>query len=161
MAIEIERKFFLQDELPSLSDLPVSSIRQGYLAVEKDGNVVRVREKAGRYLLTVKTPGAMQREEVEFEIDSHTFEELWPLTSGRRIEKKRYIKNYGGFEVEIDEYLGPLAGLYTAEIEFTSASAANRFNPPAWLGTEVTHDHRFKNMNLALLQSIEELFDGP
>jgi CYTH domain-containing protein len=37
----------------------------------------------------------------------------------------------------------------TAEVEFTSEDDAHRFDPPEWLGIEVTGDERYLNERLA------------
>ena len=54
----------------------------------------------------------------------------------------------GDLEAEVDVYEGRLEGLTTAEIEFGSEADADEFEPPAWLGEEVTGDKRFANQNL-------------
>ena len=51
--------------------------------------------------------------------------------------------------IELDVYSGALTGLLVAEVEFGSEEAAGTFEPPAWFGTEVTDDARFKNQQLA------------
>ena len=48
---------------------------------------------------------------------------------------------------EIDEFEGDNAGLVVAEIELASEDAP--FEPPPWLGAEVTHDARYFNSSLA------------
>jgi adenylate cyclase len=42
-----------------------------------------------------------------------------------------------------------LDGLVVAEIEFPSEEDAKAFQPPHWLGEEVTGDHRYMNETLA------------
>ena len=51
---------------------------------------------------------------------------------------------------EVDVYDGAHDGLVTAEIEFGSVEACERFSPPAWLGREVTGDARYANQSLAV-----------
>jgi CYTH domain-containing protein len=36
-----------------------------------------------------------------------------------------------------------------AEVEFTSQEGSEKFQPPDWLGEEVTDDTRYKNQSLA------------
>ena len=55
-----------------------------------------------------------------------------------------------GLEAELDVYAGVHDGLLTAEIEFSSVEASEAFDPPAWLGREVTGDARYANQVLAL-----------
>ena len=146
---EIERKF-LVDALPE--DLPPGErVEQGYLAVAPDGVEVRIRRRDGDCTLTVKSGPAHVRVEEELEIDERRFESLWALTEGRRVMKTRHVVPLGEeLRAELDVYEGAHAGLRTAEVEFVSEAASERFTPPAWLGTEVTGDPRYANQSLAL-----------
>ena len=63
------------------------------------------------------------------------------------IAKTRHIVMHDGHKWEIDVFGGDNAGLVMAELEL--ASAAETFTPPAWLGAEVTGDHRYSNAQLA------------
>ena len=122
--VEIERKF-LVERLPQDLDVhPYGEIEQGYLAITDDVEV-RVRRYGDDAFLTVKSSGGESRVEEEIEIDPHRFASLWPLTEGRRIEKRRYrIPAGDGLTLELDVYHGRLEGLLTAEVEFASVSAA-------------------------------------
>jgi len=147
--VEIERKFLvarLPDPLP-----PGDRLEQGYLAVAPDGTEVRIRRRAGRSTLTVKSGPAHVRVEEELEIDDRRFEALWMLTEGRRIAKTRHLVPLGDdLTVELDVYAEELDGLLVAEVEFGSEQASLAFAPPDWLGTEVTGDARYANQSLAL-----------
>ena len=147
--LEIERKF-LVDHLPD--ELPAGDrIEQGYLAIADDGVEVRVRRRAGRATITVKSGPAHVRTEVELAIEVHHFEALWPLTAGRRVAKTRHLLELGdGLVAEIDVYDAPHDGLLVAEIEFASPDDSDAFLPPGWLGAEVTGDPRYANQSLAL-----------
>jgi CYTH domain-containing protein len=147
--VEIERKFLVArapGELP-----PGERIEQGYLAVAPDGTEVRIRRRAGRSTLTVKSGPAHVRVEEELDIDDRRFEALWPLTEGRRIAKVRHLVPLeGGATAELDVYGEALEGLLIAEVEFGSTEASAAFTPPPWLGREVTGDARYANQSLAL-----------
>jgi adenylate cyclase len=147
--VEIERKF-LVDRRPD--GLPEGEpIEQGYLVVGEDGVEVRLRRRGATTLLTVKSGPGMVRTEEEIEIDERRFESLWPLTDGRRVTKVRHLVPLdAGLTAEVDVYSGAHDGLLTAEIEFPSLEASEAFDPPAWLGREVTDDRRFANQALAL-----------
>ena len=148
---EIERKFLVTGELPDdLDRYPSDEISQGYVAVADDGTEVRVRARGGDYTLTVKSGPSRARVEVEIEIDEGRFESLWPLTAGRRIVKRRYLIPAGGqLSIELDLYAGELDGLVTAEIEFDSEDQAEAFEPPSWIGSDVTGDGGYSNQSLA------------
>lgn len=111
---------------------------------------VRLRRRGGRTLLTVKSGGARKRVEEEFEIGDARFRSLWPLTEGRRVEKVRHYVRERDRTIELDVYSGELEGLATAEIEFDSDRAAEAFEPPPWLGPEISDDPGYKNQSLAL-----------
>ncbi len=147
---EIERKFLVKKVPQDLHSYPHREIIQGYLAVTEDGVEVRLRKKGDRCYQAVKSDQGIEREETEIEFTRKQFESLWPLTQGRRIEKRRYEIEYQGVTIELDVYHGILSGLVTAEVEFESLSASDSFTPPEWFGTEITRDERFKNKNLAL-----------
>jgi adenylate cyclase len=111
---------------------------------------VRVRRRAERSWLTVKSGAGRVRVEEEIAIEPDRFERLWPLTDGRRIEKTRYeIPAGDGLVIELDVYTGDLDGLVTAEVEFPSEEAAEAYVAPEWLGPDITEDLRYKNQRLA------------
>jgi len=146
--MEVERKFLL-DALPAGLDAG-TRIEQGYLAIDPAGSEVRVRRKGAATLITVKTGIGLVRGEEEFPIDGERFERLWAMTEGRRVAKTRHLVPVGAFTAEVDVYEGPLSGLLTAEVEFPDEAAALAFEPPAWLGRDVTDDARYGNRALAV-----------
>jgi adenylate cyclase len=145
--MEIERKFRVEVEnVPPLGE--GTRLRQAYVAV--DGDVeVRVRDKGGTHLLTVKGGGGVERTEVEIEIDAASFDELWRLAPGRRIEKVRHDVPVDDHTAEVDLYAGGLDGLAVVEVEFDSRQEADGFVPPPWFGEELTGDPRWSNAALA------------
>jgi CYTH domain-containing protein/CHAD domain-containing protein len=147
-AVERERTFLVAD-MPELPDAG-TRIRQGYLAL--DGDVqVRIRDRQGRgRSLTVKGGRGGSRTEVELDISADRFEQLWPLTVGRRIDKTRYVIPVDGADAELDVFAGDLTGLVLVEVELDSDEAMAAFEPPAWFGTEVTDDDRYSNASLAV-----------
>jgi adenylate cyclase len=145
--VEVERKF-LVPETPDLSGTDSDEIEQGYLAIGSDGEV-RLRRKGGRLLLTAKRGSGISRDEAEVELDREPFELLWPLTEGRRLHKRRHVIPHGDLRIEVDVYEGELEGLVVADIEFSSEDEARAFQPPDWIGEEVTGDERYLNETLA------------
>jgi CYTH domain-containing protein len=125
-------------------------IRQGYLAI--DGSVeVRVRDDGRQCTLTVKGGHGRTRAETELVLKPGELAALWPLTAGRRVDKRRHVIDLpGGLVLELDVYSGPLQGLMTAEVEFPSEAAGDAFAPPDWLGEELTGDRRYANQALAV-----------
>ena len=154
--LEIERKFRVNmaelDVLGPLDNYEHSSIRQGYLVIGADGSEARVRDKDGKYTVTIKTKGDLIRGEWETTLTEEQFNALWGASEGQRIEKTRFKIPYGPHDehtVELDVFEGQHEGLVTAEIEFPDEASARAFVAPAWLGKDVTNDKRFKNQNLA------------
>jgi adenylate cyclase len=149
--MEVERKFLLSEPPPGLGSHPRKRIEQGYLAVGEDGVEVRIRRCDGECSLTVKSAPGLMRVEEELAIDERRFESLWELTQGRRVVKSRHlVPLQGGLTAEVDDYAGDLSALMTAEVEFPSAEASAGFDPPDWLGREVTGDERYANRSLAV-----------
>jgi CYTH domain-containing protein/CHAD domain-containing protein len=149
MADEIERKFLL-GKLPRPEAAESIRIQQGYLAIDERAEV-RVRRAGDETLLAVKAGHGEMREEVEIHVGERQFEVLWPLTEGRRLLKTRHlIPLGGGLQVELDAFEGVLEGLAVAEIEFADVRQSREFEPPAWLGEEVTGDERYSGQSLAV-----------
>lgn len=150
MTVEIERKFVLAQRPAWLDGCRKEGIEQGYVVIAGEVEV-RLRRKGERSVLTVKRGEGLAREEVEIGIRPEQFDELWPLTEGRRVSKLRhYIELDEARIAEVDVYRGALDGLVTAEVEFESEPASETFEPPPWIGREVTGDDRYSNAALAL-----------
>jgi CYTH domain-containing protein len=148
MALEIERKFLVEQVPPEVEIGSETEIAQGYLATGEAQ--VRLRRQGNATLLTAKRGRGLARDEVEITLASEPFEELWPLTEGRRLEKSRLTTMVDGRTVEIDVYKGRLAGLIVAEVEFDDVEAARAFSPPPWFSRELSDDARYSNQRLAV-----------
>ncbi len=146
---EIERKYLLPRAPQWLDQCRCEPIEQGYLALE-DETEVRLRRRGECHLITVKRGNGREREEREAQIPKEAFDELWPLTEGRRVSKVRHYRQSEAGCFEIDVYSGGLDGLITAEIEFDTASAGEHFSPPDWLGRELTDEPGWANRDLAV-----------
>jgi adenylate cyclase len=114
-----------------------------------DGTEVRVRRGETGDVLTVKRGTGRTREETELALTSEQADELWPLTEGRRIRKRRHRVDDDGITIEVDVYGDELDGLCVAEIEFPSEEASNGFDAPPWLGRELTGEPQYGNERLA------------
>jgi adenylate cyclase len=108
-----------------------------------------VRRIGDELFLTVKRGSGRDRLEEEIEITAEQFEALWPATEGYRLSKRRFYMPLNGLTAEVDAYGGELDGLITAEVEFDSSSDSEAFDPPPWLGDEITDDTRYANQALA------------
>ena len=148
--MEIERKFLVPTLPDDLERYPSAAIDQGYLASTPEGVEVRVRRKGERCFLTVKHGRNLSRTEVELPLAPAQFEELWPLTEGKRVRKTRYdLPGPAGLTIELDVYVDALTGLQTADVEFLDEEAARAFQPPPFLGEEITGHPEYRNEKLA------------
>lgn len=148
--MEIERKFLVPGLPPGLEDYPAALIDQGYLAASPEGVEVRVRRKGEECFLTVKHGAKLSRIEVELPLSRAQFDELWPLTVGRRVRKTRYaLPGPGGLTIELDVYSEALVGLQTADVEFPDEASAHAFQPPELLGREISGEPAYRNERLA------------
>ena len=147
MAIEIERKFLVKDDSWK-AGREGKRYSQGYLSRAR-GRTVRVRRVEEKGWFTVKGPGdGISRPEFEYEIPlSDARQMLENLCIQPLIEKIRYLVPHGGMVWEVDEFLGENLGLVVAEIEL--AAADQPFDPPPWLGKEVSGDPRYYNSCLS------------
>lgn len=136
-------KTFLVDRLPAdLHQTHFSRIRQCYLINSPDA--CRIREKDGEYTIAHKMFTRMNdyshREFEDFPIAQQEFEILWQ-TAKSRLEKNRYYyKATIGYILRIDEFLGPLTGLYLAEMIMLTEDTQNGIEELSWLGPEITHE---------------------
>lgn len=147
-AREIERKFLIK-RLPSrLNKFHHDAIAQGYLVVGPGGVQVRLRKKGSVRSLAYKR-GKGVREEREIRLSAEQFEALWPATAGRRLTKVRYDVPWKEHMIEIDIYRGRHDGLVVAEVEFDDEKSCAAFEPPDWLGADVTGRSKYSNITLA------------
>lgn len=145
-SLEIEKKYIVST-LPDLVNENTLIISQGYISASDPE--VRIRRANDDYFLTIKKGTGLVRQETEICISELQFSSLWPLTEGKRIEKQRHLIPWKSHTIELDVFSKSLSPLIIAEIEFPSIEASEAFMAPSWLGSEITHDPRYKNKNLA------------
>ncbi|HSP44405.1 MAG TPA: CYTH domain-containing protein [Chthoniobacterales bacterium] len=146
---EIERKFLVKRMPPDLKKFPHDLIEQGYLAASRGGFQVRLRKKGSVLSLTFKQGTKGEREEREIRLSLEQFKTLWPATAGRRLTKVRYDVPWKKHTIEIDVYRGRHDGLVVAEVEFDDQESCANFEPPAWLGRDVTGKPKYSNVAMA------------
>lgn len=146
--MEIERKF-LTSQIPfDITTYPFLTISQSYISVYP---TIRIRQSNDTYWLTIKSSGHLSREEYELPLTKKEYDILLKKTETPTIQKKRYqIPLPEGFTAEVDIYEDFLSGLIITEVEFPSESVAKTFEPPAWFGSDITFDPRYKNNHLSI-----------
>lgn len=146
MPVEIERKFLVTGDAWRESSRPVKIV-QGYLSRDPD-RTVRVRQKGDAAFLTIKGRATgITRTEIEFPIPLTDARDLFLLCLTPLIDKTRHLLTHAGHTWEVDEFHGENEGLILAEIELPSEDSP--FEPPPWLGPEVSSDHRYSNSRLS------------
>ncbi len=146
---EIERKFLVKSLPPGWNATPGSPIRQGYFSTRDKDVEIRLRELGSKRCISIKAGRGLVRLEEEIPISRECFEALWPLVRKASIQKTRYRIPCADHTLEVDIYHGHHRGLITAEAEFRSLGEAKVFQPPAFLGREVTGNRRYSNESLA------------
>jgi CYTH domain-containing protein len=149
MAIEIERKFLVKNQLFESQSSRSYSIEQGFLNSDKN-RVVRVRLKDEQGFLTIKgktNDSGLSRFEWEKEIDFKEAKDLLLLCEKNIIQKRRFEVVSGNHCFEIDVFSGLNEGLIIAEVELNSEE--ENFIKPSWLGTEVTGQPQYYNSELS------------
>ena len=148
MGLEIERKFLVLDDSWREQADAGKYYRQGYLASDEDSGI-RVSLSAEESRLTIKKAvTTLRRLEFEYDIPRADARDMLDLLcTDTRIEKTRYLVTHAGHVWEVDVFAGSNAGLTVAEIELSDENEP--FEPPHWLGQEVSSDPRYYAMNLA------------
>lgn len=146
MALEIERKFLVNND--SFISLASSSIQitQGYLSRDSDC-VIRIRITDTQAVITIKGRNdGIIRSEFEYSIPMEDALELINLCKGTIIRKTRYFVPFSGFTWEVDRFQSPQPGLTIAEIELPKTDTS--FPLPPFVGKEVSDDPSYFNSNL-------------
>jgi CYTH domain-containing protein len=144
-------------------------IEQGYISDKCDLSTeirvrIETRNEREKYILTIKkkTERKGERIEIEIELSEKDFKEVWTLTEGKRLRKRRYLiprelSNGRIIFMELDIFRGKFSGHVTLEAEEKEEGDLENFVPPDWVNVDVTGDERYSNKNLVFcgLRNIE------
>jgi adenylate cyclase len=149
VAVEIERKFIVTGDGWRGAIVRTRHMRQGYLA--SGAMQVRIRRADDEAFLTIKgNRKGISRTEFEYPIPLDDADGILDsLCLHPPIEKTRYEVQHGGHLWEVDVYSGRHEGLIVAEVELDAID--EHFDPPSWIGEDVTEDRRYSNAVLAEL----------
>ena len=147
MAIEIERKYLVKNDNWRQHITGSLHMIQGYLGGNENSSI-RIRDSGNKADINIKAKiVGSSRSEFEYMVPiSEAHEMLKELCDKPLIEKTRHLVIHAEHIWEVDEFAGENAGLIVAEIEL--ASLNEPFQPPDWLGKEVTEDVRYYNICL-------------
>ncbi len=148
MAVEIERKFLIKNDLWRELVISSADLKQAYIANLANATV-RVRIADDKAFLTIKGPTVgISRDEFEYAIPVEDAEAMLRMRSnGVVIEKTRYKVRYINHIWDVDIFYGENDGLKLAEVELQTEDEG--FHLPEWIGAEVTDDRRYANSHLA------------
>ena len=148
--IEIERKFLVSNIDYCLhNQIRSTSIVQGYLSFDP-ARTIRVRKTDNKAYITIKgkpNKAGDTRFEWDKEITENEATQLFNLSLGKTIHKRRYVVPHNSYLFEVDVFSGPFDGLVMAELELSAAN--QQLDLPPWIGEEVTGDSRYYNSELA------------
>lgn len=145
---EIERKFLIDITKWDITMCSESfKIKQGYIFDDAKKGVLRVRTKADKGFLTIKSANAgLKRLEFEYEIPIEDAENLLQMMCEKVLSKTRYHYHLNGKLWEIDVFHGKLSPLILAEIELVSENES--FEIPNFIQEEVTGKREYYNSEL-------------
>jgi CHAD domain-containing protein/CYTH domain-containing protein len=104
---EIERRFLLR-RVPAMAQaFALQEIEQGWLPGTRLVERIRPLRRADLPISYRTRKGATgsAATPTDGEVDETLFEEIWPLTAGRRIVKRRHVVSDYGLQWEIDQFL--------------------------------------------------------
>ncbi|UWU31045.1 adenylate cyclase (plasmid) [Rhizobium sp. WSM1274] len=148
MASEIERKFLVVDE--GWRDNVGSRFEiADHLIARFDNGKARIRFCGEQPMLTIKgARRGLKRSEYHIPLaDEDARAIVKEFSSGPALEKIRNEVDVCGLIWQVDEYLGLLSGLVTADVELPDEDYPLVL--PDWAGPEITADPRFSSGFLA------------
>ncbi|MCB0336563.1 MAG: hypothetical protein KDD62_09660, partial [Bdellovibrionales bacterium] len=146
--LEVERVFVVREDdvAAHIAGLSPTKITQWYLSFSDELNLeCRVRQKetegvASALEIQWKGSAGLSRTETDPLPVSSEFAAQFNLDAHPKIEKYRYkVKGPIGETIELDFFIHPAIDRIHAEVEFTSTEDAQRYQPPAWFGQEITN----------------------
>lgn len=142
MLVEIERKFLITSEAWRAGIRKTRHITD-HLIAKFEGGKARIRICEGEAILTFKGPRrGCKRSEYHIALDDrHAHAMIADFSTAPAVEKNRHDVEVAGLVWQVDEYLGPLAGLVTADVELPRED--HPLVLPTWAGREITSDARF------------------
>lgn len=154
MALEIERKFLLQQSPQQLAAAGIITIlserriEQTYLAIDSNEEI-RVRKitdlstKQTSFTHTFKRGNGLVREEIEYEISETIYGQIMQAFDYIPLTKNRITAQFDNGLIEIDIY--DQIQLTVLELEFSSLQEAESYKSPAWFGADISGEKKYSN----------------
>ncbi len=149
--LEIERKF-LMDGFPfGLDIISEVDIEQGYVSIDPEVRIRKaVDKKTGKaeFRLTIKGDGELTRTEIETDIEEGFYYDMVDFLGVTMITKDYKKYKLGEWRLEVSCVdAGTGREFYYGEIEFPTEADARAFDPPKYLGREITFSEDYKMKN--------------
>lgn len=150
MAVEIERKFLVAGE-DWRSQASASRHIVDHLIARFETGKARIRMCDGAATFTLKGQRiGLSRSEYHLDLSpADAAGMVEEFASSPALEKRRHEVHLDGVVWQIDEHLGVLSGLVTADVELPDER--HQLALPRWAGPEITHDRRYGSRALAML----------
>jgi len=148
MAIEIERRFLVDNEDWKLKGIISEEFSQAYLNSNPDEWTIRIRiiDNNKSYITLKSFINGFVNYEFEYQIPKKDAMELFKL-SKHKITKTRYQLKINDKYWVVDCFSGSNSSLKIAEIELSSES--EEIEVPSWCGKEITGIKSLSNASLA------------
>ena len=145
---EIERRFLLRAVPATARPFAVQEIEQGWLPGTRVVERIRpLRDPEGPVTYRTSRPATDRRpNEPEGQVEAALFDEIWPLTAGRRVAKRRHVVQDYGLRWEIDQFLD--RDLVLAEVAVSVTAPVPEWLEP-YIVREVTGERQFTHRALA------------
>jgi CYTH domain-containing protein len=156
-AMATTRVFLLASSLARLIEKirDSSRIKEGYFPDHHRELSVRVEGIIGSLTLTARTAAGIQEQTADLPL-SHA-EALFQLARGS-IEYVETIVEIGPTKLAVQQFTSP-GPLHIVTVPFSLEQDARQFQPPVWLGSEITTNinYRFRSLALTGLPGIPEI----
>jgi CHAD domain-containing protein/CYTH domain-containing protein len=148
---EIQRRFLLRRVPATAQAFALQDIEQGWLPGTRVVERIRALRQGERPVTyrTTKWATSAGPTSPDGEVAQRLFEEIWPLTAGRRVAKRRHVISDYGVQWEIDQFLD-------RDLVIADVTVSERDVPvviPEWLEPyivrEVTGDGAYTSLALA------------
>lgn len=170
----VESEVILQVYLKDEENIPCR-IRLHLNLIDNNGNIIKEAHGVRCYKKLVgELEGVPVYDEKETDVDKFIALSLIKENFDTLIMKKRHYIPFHEFTFEVDLYHSYNFwaikkdvwefedNLQTVEIEFKTSDEIKKYNSlekPKWLGLEITHDHKYKNINLAKREKNDKIND--
>jgi CYTH domain-containing protein len=133
---EIERKYFVR-KMPDLAGIKPLLSERYFLNISNvvEERVTKIGDDQYFYEKKIET-SRLSRNETHRYISKEEFDSLIPSESEAILRVRYDMPSFP--KISIMVYKGRFNGLIRAEVEFKSIQEAESFNPPDWMGREMT-----------------------